>query len=596
MYFFRMKIIVAQTAGFCMGVKRAVDLSLEYAGKSDENVYTLGPLIHNNQTVEMLKERGVATLDESKPLSTDATILIRAHGVPREVQTAYAAKGHVIVDGTCPKVKTVHKVIEKYRDMGYAIVITGDEGHAEVIGLQGYAGRSGHLIGTPEAVNSLPHFSKVCLVSQTTFDKTTFDEIAAAVKRKYASSEVVVKKTICFATDQRQSETRELAGRVDAMIVVGGKNSANTMRLARIAAEVCKGPVQHVETETEIDWRAIAGCKAVGITAGASTPNWMIKRVVEYLQVLAQTEKRDVEGSVRYLFDFFSNLNFFVASGAAAAYYVSCVLQGLIPKPIGAVMIFLYFFSMYLWNSLASIENTKHLGLSRYRFYHANKKALYALAALTIAILTAISSVQGKFLFYVLAFSIVAGSVYHITIVPPFLRAITRYKSLKDIPTSRDLFVALSWAILVTFVPQAMHETPTFTLSTWFCFALFALQSFLRSLIFDLRDIEGDRIMGRETLITIIGENRVQTAIRIVIAGSIASLILYPFMFTSAYRHMHSSVHTAAFVAQSAPFVYLIFFMMWNKNNKANRSVFFNVLADAQFYISGLCAWLASVL
>jgi len=591
-----MKIILAHTAGFCMGVKRAVDLSLEQAAKSEGAVFTLGPLIHNNQTLEMLKERGVSTLDESKSVPTDATVLIRAHGVPLEVQTAYEKQGLRIVDGTCPKVKTVHRVIEKYRNMGFAIVITGDEGHAEVIGLQGYAGCAGHLINTPQDVDGLPHFDKVCLVSQTTFDKTVFDEVADTIKKKYMGAEVVIKKTICSATDQRQSETRELAGRVNAMIVVGGKNSANTKRLARIAAEVCPGHVQHVETETEIDWDALARCKTVGITAGASTPNWMIKRVVDYLQFMDQTKKKDIVSSIRFLFDFFSNLNVFVAFGAMAVYYTSCILQGLSPTLPGALLLFLYFFSMYLWNSLASIENTKHLGLSRYRFYHANKKALYTVAAVTIALLIAISSAQSKFLFYLLLFSIVAGSVYHMTIVPPFLRTITRYKSLKDIPTSRDLFVALSWAILITFIPQVIRGGLTFTLSTWFCFMLFFIQSFLRSLIFDLRDIEGDRIMGRETLITIIGESKVKTAIFIVIVGSIAVLMLYPFIISSAYRRLPHSIHTAAFVAQCAPFFYVLFFMFWNKTNKVSRSIFFNGLADAQFYISGLCAWIVSAI
>jgi 4-hydroxy-3-methylbut-2-enyl diphosphate reductase len=587
---------MAHTAGFCMGVKRAVDLSLEHAAKSSGKVFTLGPLIHNNQTLEMLKQRGVSSLDESKPVPPEATVLIRAHGVPREVQMDYQRQGRRIIDGTCPKVKTVHRVIEKYRSMGFAIVITGDEGHAEVIGLQGYAGVSGHLISTPNDVDKLPLFDKICLVSQTTFDKITFDLVADNIRKKYANAEVVIKKTICSATDQRQSETRDLAGRVNAMIVVGGKNSANTMRLARIAMEVCPGHVQHVETENEINWDALARCKTVGITAGASTPNWMIKRVVDYLQFMNQTKKKGIIGAIRLIFDFFSDLNVFVASGAMAVYYASCVLQGIAPTPAGAIVLFLYFFSMYLWNSLASIENTKHLGLSRYKFYHANKKILYAVASVTILLLIAIGSVQSKFLFYPLLFSILAGLIYHLTIVPPFLRTIVRKKSLKDIPTSRDLFVALSWAILITFVPQMMQGVFSFKPMIWFCFVLFFIQSFLRSLIFDLRDIEGDRIMGRETLVTIIGESRVKAAIRTVLICSIGVLILCPSIFSSMFPRFNGPFIPAAFAAQSAPFFYLLVFMIRNKNNGISRSIFFNVLADAQFYISGLCALFVSTL
>ena len=140
-----MKIITASTAGFCMGVRRAVDLALEQAAKSPSGVLTLGPLIHNNQTVEMLRERRIVAVDESKQVPPGSTILISAHGTPPAVQKSWEPRGHVI-DGTCPKVKTVHKVIEKYRDQGFAIVIAGDKGHSEVVGLQGYAGYAGHLI------------------------------------------------------------------------------------------------------------------------------------------------------------------------------------------------------------------------------------------------------------------------------------------------------------------------------------------------------------------------------------------------------------------------------------------------------------------
>jgi (E)-4-hydroxy-3-methyl-but-2-enyl pyrophosphate reductase (IPP and DMAPP forming) len=590
-----MKIILAQTAGFCMGVRRAVDSALEHAGKSPGGVVTLGPLIHNNQTIEMLKERKVATLDESRPIPPQSTILIRAHGVAPDVEKSYKNIGLPIVDGTCPKVKTVHKVIEKYKDMGYAIVITGDEGHAEVIGLQGYAGDAGHLVHFPADVDRLPHFEKLCLVSQTTFDKITFDEVAQRIKDRYAHSDVVIKKTICSATDQRQNETRELAARVDAMIVVGGKNSANTNRLVRIAEEVCPGHVQHVEIESEIKWEPLQYCKTVGITAGASTPNWMIRRVVEHLEFMEQTKRRGIRNTARSFLNVLSNLNVLVASGALFVYYASCRLQGLPPKVPGMAILFSYFLSMYLWNSLTNIENTKHFGLGRYRFYHAHKNVLYVIAGAPIVLVLVISFLQSTYLFYLMLFAVGAGLVYHLTIVPKFLISITRYRSLKDVPTSRDLFVALAWGILITFLPQVMAGFLVFSLSTLFCFFLFFILAFLRSLIFDLRDIEGDRIMGRETLVTIIGENRVRTAIQLVILSAIAALIVYPLIFLPGHPRVSPARNSMAFSLQAAPLLYLFIFMMWNKDNKASRSAYFNIFAEAQFFISGICAWLAGI-
>jgi (E)-4-hydroxy-3-methyl-but-2-enyl pyrophosphate reductase len=585
-----MKIITATTAGFCMGVRRAVDLALEQASRSGAGVYTLGPLIHNTQTVEMLRQRGIRTINEATPVPDNPTILIRAHGVPPDVQRSWKPRGRII-DGTCPKVKTVHRTIEKYRDQGYSIIIAGDEGHAEVVGLLGYAGASGHLISSPGHVDALPAFRKICVVSQTTFDNTTFDEIAERVRARFGNTaEVVVKKTICSATDRRQAETRELAKKVDAMIVVGGKNSANTKRLAAIA-KAAGTPVQWVETEDEIAWDSIASCKTVGITAGASTPNWMIKRIIDYLQYMDRTKKKTPVNRVRYIIDILFKLNILVATGAALAYYASCVLQGLLPTAYGFALSFLYFFSMYLWNSLTSMEATQHLGVSRYRFYSSHTPLLYTLVGIGIALVLIISFLESRFLFYLMLFSTLAGSVYHVTLVPAFLRRFVRYGKLKDIPTSRDLFVALAWAIVLTLLPYvrtgALRVTPVMAVCFMFIFVL----AFLRSVIFDMRDIEGDRIMGRETLVTIVGEPWARRAIIAAIILTASMCVLTP-LFNPAAFTLYIS---AAFFLQILPLLYMYIFIRANREHRISRSVAFNLLADGQFYLAGLCAWVAGI-
>jgi (E)-4-hydroxy-3-methyl-but-2-enyl pyrophosphate reductase len=589
MYFCVMKIIIAETAGFCMGVKRAVDLALEHAAKSAGGVHTLGPLIHNNQTIEMLRERNVVTLDESKPVPQDSTILVRAHGVPPGAAESWNNKAHII-DGTCPKVKTVHHVIEKYRSMGYGIVITGDEGHAEVIGLMGYAGEAGHLIDSTEAVDTLPDMEKLCLVSQTTFDNATFDEIALKIRELFSKSDIVVKKTICSATDRRQGQTRDLAARVEAMIVVGGKNSANTKRLAKIAREQ-GATTQWVETEDEIDWDKIANCKTVGITAGASTPNWMIKRIVDYLQFMDQTKKKTPFNRVRSAADLLSTLNIIVAAGAALTYYASCVLQGFSPSLADGTISFLYFLSMYLWNSLTSIESTQHLGIGRYRFYRSHKPLLYASVGICIVVLLLISSMQSKALFSLMLFSTFLGCVYHITIIPSFLKILFRYTRLKDVPTSRDLFVALAWGIVLTFIPQASRETVGSAVLTTLCFAFIFVLAYLRSLIFDLRDIEGDRIMGRETLVTFIGEKR---AHKVILLGTVTACLLCavsPFVLPS----LHGSAVNSRFLFQILPMVYLYVFTRRNFEIAIRRTVYFNVFADGQFFIAGFAAFCSTL-
>ncbi len=585
-----MKILVAKTAGYCMGVRRAVDLAVDEAAKGNP-IYSLGPLIHNNQTLEMLKDRGVEILEPGKSPSRESVILIRAHGISPDAQKQYSSGGHHLIDGTCPKVKTVHKVIQKYRSQGYQIVITGDEGHAEVIGLLGYAGEDGHLIANLQDIDKIAPFDKLCLVSQTTFDRRLFGSIAAEMQKRFPDKDLIIKKTICSATDKRQEETQELSRQVNAMIVVGGKHSANTMRLTEISRQNTK-IVQHVETEKEIDWNAIANCKTIGVTAGASTPNWMIKRIVEHLFFLEQTQRKTLKNSFWRILDSLANLNLFVAAGAAAMYYTSCMFQDLDFSWTGALLVFLYMFSMYLWNSLTSLKKTQHLGISRYRFYNDHKLGLYILAPASIGFMLGISYIQNSALFLLMLVATAAGSIYHFNIVPRSLRKFFRYSTLRDIPTSRDLFVALAWAVLLTFIPQARSQIFNLSPSVITFFIWIFFLSYLRALQFDLRDIEGDRIMGRETLVTVIGEKNVR---RISSAGLVIASASLIFLAVTAVMSQ-SAQKAVIFLFQLPVVAYLLSIMRMNTKVFRNHSSLFNIAADGQFYLSALCAWLSSML
>jgi 4-hydroxybenzoate polyprenyltransferase len=461
-----------------------------------------------------------------------------------------------------------------------------------VTGLLGYSGETGLLIHSVDEVQGLPDMEKVCLVSQTTFDRTTFDRIAEALKSRFREKDVVVKKTICAATDLRQSETETLAKQVDALIVVGGKNSANTQRLASIA-RACGTPTQLVETETEIDWTSIARSKTIGVTAGASTPNWMIKRVTDHLYFMDQTQQPTIPNLARQFLNILANLNIFVALGAVAAYFLSCRLQGYGFEWSGALLAFLYFLSMYLWNSVTSIETTQHLGISRYRFYHKYSRMLFLLAAVSIGGQLVISFSIGKTLFTLMLFSIIAGSVYHVTIFPQMLRRVFHSKNLKDIPASRDLFVALAWGIVLSFIPQAMNGQIVLNFLVFACFGWIFVLAFLRSLIFDLRDIEGDRIMGRETLITIVGEKRARRAIYLIIGLCIVLLVMLPWIMHLEFRRTGS---VPRFLSQIPVLLYVLFFVRWNPRLKSSHPVLFNILADGLFYLAGIGVLLAGTL
>lgn len=583
-----MKIIVARTAGFCMGVNRVVDLAVDSTSKKNANIYSLGPLIHNTQTLAMLQERGITILTPDMIPADGSTILIRAHGIPPKTLDQYvnAEENYKIIDGTCPKVKTVHKVIQKYCIQGYKIVITGDQGHAEVVGLLGYTGDQGYLIQKSEDLDSLPEFDKVCLVSQTTFSGKTFDAIAAKLKERYPQAQIVVKKTICAATKKRQQEIRKIAQETDALIVVGGRNSANTLRLAKIAHE-CGVPTQHIETERDIDWKKLSQSKTIGLTAGASTPAWMIKRIIDHLLFLERMHKRTILNILSHFFEIGVNVNLFVAAGGAVMYYASGQVQELPFRYSGAIVAFLYLIAIYLWNSLACIEKNKHLDISRYRFYNANKSGLTILTYSCIILLSVISYIHSLSLFYLMIVATTAGIVYNFTIVPRALRKYFKYSNLKDIPTSRDLFAALAWAVLITLIPHVANNTFIIRPATVAIFLWTFILAYLRSLIFDLRDIEGDRIMGRETLVTIIGEKKVKGLIFSALLVSFL-VLMFLFLLTSIFHYHLSNTSPYLFILQIPVLLHLWLLMKWYPKLTHNFSTIFNVLVDGQFFIVGI--------
>ncbi len=279
-----MEIIIAKHAGFCFGVRRAVNIA-ERAVEDIKNgpIYTDGPIIHNPQEVNRLREKGVipGTFEEFKEGST---VIIRSHGIPPDRERALKDKGLNIIDATCPYVKAVHEAVTKLVREGYFVVIIGEKNHPEVIGAYGYlkdAGGEGVIVETYEDIELVKDKEKVGVVSQTTqheeFFKRVVGEISLWVK------ELKVINTICNATSERQEGVYELAPKVDVMIVVGGKNSGNTRRLYNIAKSL-NDRSYHIETADELEEEWFKGAKKVGITAGASTPDWIIESVRERIR------------------------------------------------------------------------------------------------------------------------------------------------------------------------------------------------------------------------------------------------------------------------------------------------------------------------
>lgn len=277
-----MKIVVSRSAGFCMGVKRAIETALSVAGEEGTAVYTYGPLIHNPQELEMLRGKGVVALKEGSPIPS-APVIVRAHGVSPAVREVLEARASRLVDATCPKVSQIQERIRDYSQRGYAVVIAGDRDHPEVEGLVGCAGESAFVLNAPAEVDALPPLERAVLVAQTTQDEENWRLIRERFLARFPRGEAL--DTICSSTHRRQSELRRMLGKVEGMVVVGGRNSANTRRLYEISREAGV-PAWHVESAGELPLAELKKLAVVGVTAGASTPQWIIDEVVERLRQL----------------------------------------------------------------------------------------------------------------------------------------------------------------------------------------------------------------------------------------------------------------------------------------------------------------------
>lgn len=284
-----MEIIAAKTAGFCFGVSRAVKMAYDAAGSGGERgVYSLGPIIHNEQVVSDLQAKGVRIVKEPEDIPGATVVIIESHGVGKDI-IARIPKDCTIIDATCPYVDKIHRIVNEYHDKGYTIVIVGNASHPEVVGINGWCGGSAVIVGSADETDMIPEKQPgICVVSQTTNESTVWKEIKDKIKSRFPDA--VIFDTICTATGDRQKEAGEIAKNVDAMVVVGSKKSANTKNLYNICSRICPNTL-YVETPDEIEYNILAGSKKVGVTAGASTPEWVIKEVIDRMNCAGTTEK-----------------------------------------------------------------------------------------------------------------------------------------------------------------------------------------------------------------------------------------------------------------------------------------------------------------
>lgn len=304
-----MKVLLAKKAGFCFGVEKAVELAMSTALKYDKNIYTLGSIIHNNDVVERLKLKNIYPIEmkDIDNLGKDAVIIIRSHGVGKEVYEILGKKGINIIDATCPFVTKIHMKVNKYSSLGYSIIIVGDKDHPEVIGINGWCENKAIITKDGDDLEDIPN--KICLVAQTTEKKINWDKVLTNVSS--CDREIISFNTICTATSERQIAADKLSKEADVMIVIGGKDSSNTKKLYKICKENCIR-TYFVENSGEIPDEILKDKKIniIGVTAGASTPEWIIKEAItkmneenniemnEQLEFMEKFDRRISVGSV----------------------------------------------------------------------------------------------------------------------------------------------------------------------------------------------------------------------------------------------------------------------------------------------------------
>ena len=286
-----MKVKTAKTAGFCFGVKRAVDKVYELIENGVSPIYTLGPIIHNEEVVSDFEKKGVTVISEEDiPKLREGTVVIRSHGVGRRIYDMLKTAGISFVDVTCPFVLKIHRIVERESRAGKQIIIFGDPSHPEVKGICGWCeGSCTVLRNREDAENFVPDPGRIpCIVSQTTFNYNKFKELVEILCKKRYDNNVLnidnILNTICNATEERQKEAQSIAGEVDTMLVIGGRHSSNTQKLFEICKEEC-GNTYYIQTPVDLDSEMFQCSSCVGITAGASTPKKIIEEVQEHVRI-----------------------------------------------------------------------------------------------------------------------------------------------------------------------------------------------------------------------------------------------------------------------------------------------------------------------
>ncbi|WP_456433625.1 4-hydroxy-3-methylbut-2-enyl diphosphate reductase [Thermosulfuriphilus sp.] len=517
-----MKVVLARKAGFCMGVRRAMQLALRAARRGPRPVFTYGPLIHNPQALDLLASLEVKILREI-PREGEGTVIIRAHGVPPEEKRGLLAAGFNVIDGTCPRVIKVQQIAQRYAREGRKVIIIGDKDHAEVIGILGHCAGVGLVVSDLKDIQALSGLKDYVIVSQTTQEEETFEFLSQEILERFPGGQVF--NTICNATHARQAEVKRLAQEAEAIVVVGGKASANTNRLAMVAREAGRRAYL-VETEEDIPREELRQYSRVGVTAGASTPNWMINRIVRLLEEIPGRGESRLIRSFRKGLRLAVETNLAVAFSAAALAVFGLFCLGEVWSPVAPFVAGGYAWIMHTLNRLLDLESLRLNDPLRATFFDRHR-GLFLVAALLLGLtILALAFRAGPLPGGVLFFLIVLGLIYSLEIIPQALRRLLSYRALKELPGTKMVFVAGAWGAVALLIPALSSKTSIPKLGGVFLLA--SLLAYLRGVFLEILEVQGDGFVGKETLPVFLGEERTLEIIKWTSGGLMALGLFLP--------------------------------------------------------------------
>ena len=518
-----MKIEMARHSGFCMGVRNAVLKIVDELNSSDENIFVYGPLIHNPQSIEVLRKRGLITINSLDEIK-DKQVAIRTHGIPVSENREIRGKAARTINLTCSRVARVQSIIKKYSRDGYFTIIVGDKDHAEVIGLKSYAGSGVFVVSHKDDIGLIPLSEKYIVVSQTTHERAQFEDIVNAIKTSFSNVNVI--DTICDSTRLRQDDVIEAIKKgIDTLVVVGGKNSANTSRLAKIGID--NGvKTFHIETDDELKTADFKNSNYVLVTAGASTPGWIINNVLEKLYTIKYSKSNVFTKTLKMYFEFLVRSNIISSIAAFIMVLIAQKFAGLQVEYKSGIIASLYIFTMYSVNNYFDRHFLVKSNSYKYGVYKKFGLLLLFLSIFAFFISLYLAYTLLPLLMYTILLPYFFGIIYSAPFSKKIIKKIN-WKIFKKLYSSK-VITSFGWLVGVIYVPYFMQNVDVVKYTAMALFL--CLFIFLRNTIIDLVAFQGDLILGRDTLATWLGIKKT-----FILVASVAFFIIIFFSITAVY-------------------------------------------------------------